>query len=126
MAARRNSRTSWLLFLAAVIATGILSRVTRTGLPLIDKYLGDALYAVMVYAIFRLTARAAVSAACAAVTMTAIECFQLTGIPAQMLASGHRIVRLGAHLLGVQFSVLDLLAYAVGIACIYLADASQA
>ncbi len=54
--------------------------------------------------------------------MTAIELFQLTMIPAHMLESEHWITRICARLMGVQFSFLDLLAYGVGIGCIYFVD----
>ena len=86
-----------------------------------DKYLGDALYAAMVYVLFRLAGVARV-ALWAAVTMTGIELFQLTGVPAGMLRSGHLVVRACGRLLGTEFSVFDLLAYAVGIGCIAAAD----
>jgi hypothetical protein len=108
-----------------IIAMGILSRAVHTGLSVFDKYLGDALYAAMVYGILRLSLRAAVSAVCAMVAMTAIELFQLTMIPAHMLASKHLMTRICARLMGVQFSSLDLLAYGVGIGCIYLVDSTQ-
>ena len=45
-----------------IITVGILSRVAHTGLVVVDKYLGDALYAAMVYTILRLFWRAAASA----------------------------------------------------------------
>ncbi len=54
--------------------------------------------------------------------MTAIELFQLTMIPAHMLESERWITRICARLMGVQFSFLDLLAYGVGIGCIYFVD----
>ena len=95
----------------------------------LDKYLGDALYAAMVYTILRLFWRAAASARLAAsamAVMTAIELFQLTMIPAHLLANEHVMVRICARLMGTEFSFLDLLTYAVGIACIYLADSSNA
>ncbi len=98
-----------------IIAAGLLSRLVRTGFRLFDKYLGDALYAAMVYVLFRLTGRITRVAMWAAVTMTAIEFFQLTGIPAGMLRSGHMVVRVCARLIGTEFSLRDLLAYAVGI-----------
>ena len=120
-----RSRTSWMFFIVGIIAMGILSRVVHTGLAVFDKYLGDALYATMVYGILRLLTRAAVSAVCAMVAMTAVELFQLTMIPAHMLASQHWITRMCARLMGVQFSSLDLLAYGVGIGWIYLVDSSQ-
>ena len=108
--------------IVGIIAIGILSRVVHTGLAIFDKYLGDALYAMMVYAILRLLARPAASAACAMVVMTAIELFQLTMIPAHLLASEHLMTRICARLIGVEFSFLDLLAYGVGILCLYLLD----
>jgi len=112
----------WWALLAVIIAAGILSRVYHTGFFLIDKYLGDALYAAMVYVLFRLTSCVTRVALWSAVTMTTLELFQLTLIPAAMLHSASLPVRLCARLLGTQFSVFDLLAYAVGIACLAALD----
>src|SRR5436309_12918389 len=125
MDVRLRSRQSWVFCIVGIIAMGILSRVVRTGLTIFDKYLGDALYAMMVYGILRLFSRAAASAVCAMVVMTAIELFQLTMIPAHMLSSEHLMTRICARLMGVEFAFLDLLAYGVGIGCIYLVDSSQ-
>ena len=108
--------------LAGIVAAGLLSRVAHTGFRILDKYPGDSLYAAMVYVLFRLTGRIAHVAVCAAVAMAAIEFFQLTRVPADMLTSPHLVVRVCARLLGTEFSVLDLLAYAVGIACIAAID----
>jgi hypothetical protein len=124
-----KSRASWVLCLVGIITVGILSRVVHTGLVVVDKYLGDALYAAMVYTILRLFWRAAAPArvaVSATAVMTAIELFQLTMIPAHLLANEYVMVRIGARLMGTEFSFLDLLTYAVGIACIYLADSSNA
>jgi len=110
------------MLLAAIVVAGLLSRVAHTGLRVLDKYLGDALYAAMVYVLFRLTGRIAHVALWAGIAMTAIELFQLTRIPADMLRSGYPAVRVGARLLGTEFSVLDLIAYAVGIGCIAAID----
>jgi hypothetical protein len=117
-----KSRMSWVFCLAVIIAAGILSRIVHTGFAIVDKYLGDALYAAMVYTILRLLRRKAAVALWAMAAMTAIELFQLTRIPAHMLASDQPAVQLCARLIGTEFSLLDLLAYAVGIACIHLAD----
>ena len=125
MFVRLNSRLSWVFCIVGIIAMGILSRVVHTGLVVFDKYLGDALYAAMVYGILRLLSRPAASTVCAMVVMTAIELFQLTMIPAHMLSSGHWMTRICARLMGVEFSFLDLLAYGVGIGCIYFVDSSQ-
>jgi hypothetical protein len=122
MARVEGGRGVWWCLLAAIVSAGLLSRVTHTGFRLFDKYLGDALYAAMVYVLFRLTGRIARVTVWTAVTMTAIEFFQLTQIPAGMLRSRHLVIRACARLLGTEFSVLDLLAYAVGLACIVVID----
>ena len=97
----------------------------HTGVRLLDKYLGDALYAAMVYILLRLTGRIERVALWAAVTMGLIEVFQLTGVASAMLRSDTTPVRLIARLLGTHFSMLDLLAYAVGIGCIAVVDSRR-
>jgi hypothetical protein len=121
----KGRRAFWWGLLAAIIPAGILSRAVHTGFQLFDKYLGDAAYAAMAYVLFRLTGRIARVPAWTAVTMTAIELFQLTRIPAGMLHSGNPAVRVGARLLGTEFSVLDLMAYAVGIGCLAVIDHAE-
>ncbi|HEX3742670.1 MAG TPA: DUF2809 domain-containing protein [Bryobacteraceae bacterium] len=106
MARVEGGRGVWWCLLAAIVSAGLVSRVTHTGFRLFDKYLGDALYAAMVYVLFRLTGRIARVTVWAAVTMTAIEFFQLTQIPAGMLRSRHLVIRACARLLGTEFSVL--------------------
>jgi hypothetical protein len=123
-----RSRVSWVFCLAGIIVIGVLSRIVHSGFLIIDKYLGDAFYAAMVYVILRLLWRTTAVAVgmSAMITMTFVELFQLTMIPAHMLASDHLISRICARLMGTEFSFLDLLAYGVGIACICLADSSFA
>ena len=124
-----RSRASWIFCLVGIITLGILSRVVHTGVVAFDKYLGDALYAAMVYAILRLLWRglaAARLAVSAMAVMTFIELFQLTMIPARLLTNEHLVVRICGRLIGTEFSFRDLLAYSVGIACIYLVDFSNA
>jgi hypothetical protein len=115
-------RSLWWILLLTVIGAGILSRLTRTGSIWIDKYLGDALYAVMVYIILRLTGRIQRVTVWTAIVMAAIELFQLTRIPAALLGHPNKLVSVCGRLLGTEFSFLDLLAYAVGIAAIAFAD----
>ena len=105
---------------ALIVAAGILSRLIALGHPFWDKYLGDALYAAMVYTLLRFATTANRAATFSALLLTAIETFQLTGLPAQLLQSAHLSVRLIARLIGTQFSVLDLLAYAIGLITIHL------
>ena len=75
---------------------GLLSRSVHTGWILFDKYLGDALYAVMVYLVLGLTRRmpAGRTALFAMGVMTAIEVFQLTLIPARLLRIEYLLVRM--------------------------------
>ena len=119
-----QSNKQWWTFLAATIAVGIASRMTHTGWVLADKYLGDALYAAMVYALIRLASRAPrwQVAAAAMTLMTAIECFQLTLLPAQLAASRSLPLHILGRLLGTQFSWNDLAAYAIGILAVFCID----
>jgi len=119
-------RPKWGLVLIAIIAAGIGSRMLHSGWLLLDKYLGDALYAAMIYAFLSLVwnvdqTRRAISAM---ILVSALEFFQLTGIPAEMFEHGNALVRLLARLLGTQFSFVDLAAYAAGIAVTALIDRS--
>jgi hypothetical protein len=109
-----------------IVAAGLASRTIHTGFPIFDKYPGDALYAAMVYAILRLFIRTRPVALHAMAIMTAIELFQLTMIPAQMVQSPHAFTRICGRLLGAEFSFLDLLAYAIGIGIIRRFDSSRA
>ncbi len=110
--------------LAVIIGLGLLSRAVHTGWIVIDKYAGDALYAAMVYTLITFFASLPPwrKAVLAMAIMTALELFQLTLIPAHMLHSPHFAVRIAARLLGTEFSFLDLLAYAVGISGLFLAE----
>ena len=112
-----ESKRAWWIFLGAVVAAGIGSRMVHSGWVLVDKYLGDALYAVMFYVLIRLATRAPAwrVAVAAMAVMTAIEFFQLTMIPARMAASDSFVFHVTGRLLGTEFSLKDLAAYAVGI-----------
>ena len=105
------------VLLVCIVALGIASRVVHTGWIVFDKYLGDALYAAMVYTGIGLFTPVSPrrKAAIAMSIMTVIEIFQLTTIPAQLALSTNVAVRIVAKMLGTQFSFLDLIAYAVGI-----------
>jgi hypothetical protein len=107
-----RGRAQWIATVVVVIALGLASRRWPQGWRLWDKYLGDALYAVMIYAMVRLVVNwpARQLAMASMVVMTAIEAFQLTGVPARL--------GLWGRLLGTTFAWADLAAYAVGILCI--------
>jgi hypothetical protein len=122
---RQTPPRVWVFATLCIITVGIISRLVQTGFVLFDKYLGDALYAMMVYALLRLRTGPRSAALGASLLMTALECFQLTSIPAQMLGSAQLPIRLCARLLGTHFAWPDLLAYAIGISGIHYVDSRQ-
>lgn len=111
-----TNRTLTLLILATILL-GIGSRLVTTGFVLFDKYLGDALYAILVYLLLSLVPWRALwgKALAAMLLMVAIECFQLTQIPYQLSLRAHWLPKLIAIVLGTHFSPYDLWAYGVGI-----------
>jgi hypothetical protein len=112
-------------YLALVIIVGIGSRLFHTGFFLFDKYLGDALYAVMVYLLVSILwgeGSPPKKAILTVALMSGIEAFQLTLIPLQFRLSDHTILKVISILLGTTFSWLDLIAYLAGISAIYIVD----
>lgn len=120
-----------LRLLAAIVAAGLLSRMLPTGWQAIDKDLGDALYAAMLYLLLEIVFprwTAARVLGWAAAIMLGLELFQLTGIPAALYGNPEHplAVRILARLLGTSFRFGDLLSYAVGLLTIhFLRNRSQ-
>jgi hypothetical protein len=115
----------YIIIALAVVIAGILSRLFRSNVVLLDKYLGDALYAALLYLLLSLvwpSGSAIRKAIVALILMVCIETFQLTLIPLRLSQSQNTILKILAVVLGTQFSWLDLIAYLVGIAGIYLID----
>jgi hypothetical protein len=75
-----------LLLLLAIISLGVLSRASTTGLPILDNYLDDGLYAAMCFVLWTivLKGRETLSAALAMVMVGSMEVFQLSNIPLKM------------------------------------------
>ena len=124
-----NTRRPYIFAALLAIAAGVLSRVARTGVVLLDKYAGDALYAALLYLLLRAgwpRWRARHAALISLILMAGIESFQLTGIPAAMARSGSVLLKIGAIVLGTGFAWRDLLAYAVGIGAVWLCEAALA
>ncbi len=118
------TRTRALALLVATLAVGVGSRAVRLDCRLWDKWLGDALYAVAVYLALALVAPRVRPAGRAAATLgicSALELFQLTGIP-DGLADRQRWV---GWVLGTEFGWADLACYTVGVAAIVLVTARR-
>ena len=80
----------------------------------VSDFVGDALYAVLVYLVVSIVVvrRPARQVAVVAILLcVAVEVFQLTGVPSS-LAEHFAPVR---YLLGTTFNALDLVAYVVGV-----------
>lgn len=113
-----SARWIYLLLGVLVFALGIVSRVFPMGSIYWDKYLGDALYAVMFYLTLAiLWPRGEILHRCIATAtfVICIECFQLTGIPLQMRQSDNVVSKLISIVLGTKFGWGDMFAYFVGI-----------
>lgn len=116
----RGRTGAYLVAALATVALGLLSRSVRTGCWLLDKSLGDALYAALIYfglsALFpRWSPRA--RALWAALFCSAIEAFKLTGLPQAWVSS-----RLSRLVFGTTPSLHNLLCYLAGIAAASLLD----
>ncbi|WP_104162322.1 DUF2809 domain-containing protein [Cryobacterium sp. N22] len=108
----RNRRLNLAGIGALIVATGLLVHFLTQGI--VSDFVGDALYAVLVYLVVsivlvRLPGRQV--AVLAILLCVAVEVFQLTGVPSS-LAEHFAPVR---YLLGTTFNALDLVAYAVGV-----------
>ncbi len=104
---------------------GIFSRVFQTQNIFFDKYLGDMLYAVLVYLLISLVwagAAPLTKLLFAMLIMILIEAFQLTGIPLSFRRSESLALQILAIALGTGFSFWDIIAYLAGIVLVYLVD----
>ena len=114
------SRIAVLRALVGTVALGFLSRRVPLGISWWDKSLGDVLYAVAVYLVlagsFRVWSPRRLGSA-TLLLCSAIELFQLTGIPA---AHSHSVVV--RWLIGTQFSSHDLACYLAGTLAIAVVD----
>lgn len=115
----KSARRHTLIYLCLiVIALGVISRILRFENAFFDKYLGDALYAILFYLLISMLVselRAIKKATIVFILMVAFELFQLTQIPMALSQNDNVLARIAAMLLGTVFSWLDIVAYLVGI-----------
>jgi len=108
------------ILLAIVAAIGFYSRTHPVGVWLWDKSMGDLCYAAGAFLVIGLIApglRPGVIAAATLAYCLAIECFKVTGLPAQWNASP--LLRV---IFGTTFSAHNLICYAVAIAALFAAE----
>lgn len=118
-----GARIKYLIIVFAVIALGLLVRLKQNWFPdVVNLYLGDALYAVMMYCIYSfifIGQPAKYPAYFALVTCYCIEFLQLYSA-GWMVAL--RATLPGKLILGSGFLWSDLLAYFIGVAAAYTID----
>ncbi|MBM7844917.1 MULTISPECIES: DUF2809 domain-containing protein [Herpetosiphon] len=110
--------TRRIIVLGAIILSGIGSRLVSSGFVLFDNYLGDALYAAMLFMLLLVLAPRLTLAKAALISfgvVVLIELFQLTNIPLAMRSHENSLLRLIAIVLGTTFNGWDLVSYAIGI-----------
>ena len=120
-----STRWAYTLALIIVAAVGIASRVVYFGNLLLDKYLGDAIYAIFFYLALGTVWNKMTPGRKATLTLVfvlAVELFQLTLIPLQFSLSDSLLLKFASIILGTHFAWWDIVAYLVGIAGVYLAD----
>lgn len=119
----KRLRITYLIIIPVIIATGLLVRIKQVWFPaVVNLYLGDALYAVMVFYIYSFVLpfkSGIIRAGYALITCYCIEFLQLSSAPCIVAA---RATLPGRLVLGQGFLWSDLLAYSMGIAAAYVAD----
>ena len=109
------ARTTRLVGMLAIVVTlGLGSRAIRVGWGLWDKSLGDVCYAAALFLVVSLAAprlRIAMAAGFAIAFCIGIECFKLTGLPAQW--DRNPLLRV---IFGSTFSWQNIVCYCLGIA----------
>lgn len=114
-----------IVVLGLIVLGGSGSRLMTTGSMVVDHYLGDALYAAMVFVLLLLFAPMrprSTTALLAFMIVVLIEAFQLTGIPLQLRSADHGLLRLLAVVLGTTFNGWDIVSYGVGILVVFVVD----
>ena len=120
-----EKRRAYFAVFVSVVLLGILSRIFETGFIILDKYLGDALYAIMLYVLLGailVNMRPSYKFFLTSSLMIIIETFQLTTIPGDFSRSSNVVLNILSILLGTKFSWLDMFAYLVGLLIILLLD----
>jgi len=118
-----NERLTYAGLTVAIICAGLLCRWPGLGLPWsVAKYAGSALWGGMVYAGLRTINPRATVLGTMMVSGTIAICVEVFRLYHQPGLDAFRATLAGQLLLGRIFSLWNVLAYAVGIACVALAD----
>ncbi len=115
----RNKRIV-ILQIVLIIFVGLLSRIVQLNIIVWDKYLGDMLYVVMFYYIFKLFVDGHKQRLLLAILLMIIfELIQLTGFTAYLLNTESFALQLLASLIGTEFSFIDIGVYLIGLILVH-------
>jgi Protein of unknown function (DUF2809) len=122
-AQRLRSRWTYIALFALTVASGLASRRFGDLLPrFVTLYVGDALWAAMVFWIFGVLAPVARTRALFAATVTLASAVEISQLYHTPLLDAARHTRLGALALGQGFLWSDLACYVVGAAAAAIVD----
>jgi hypothetical protein len=122
-AQRLRSRWTYIALFALTVASGLASRRFGDLLPrFVTLYVGDALWAAMVFWIFCVLAPWARTLTVFVATVTVASAVEISQLYHTPLLDGVRQTRLGALALGQGFLWSDLACYVVGAAAAALVD----
>jgi len=122
-----HSQTIHILSILIVVASGAVSRTVQFNNIILDKYLGDALYAILFYLIFKLLLPKKTITQISLYSLLAvlsIELFQLTGIPLWLRQSDNKLAFYLSIALGTKYSFLDVIAYLIGLISVAFIDSA--
>jgi hypothetical protein len=110
-----------ILIIILVILFCLLSRIITLNNIIWDKHLGDLLYAVMFYFIFKLFIKSHKTRVIMTFSlMVLFEFVQLTGFPSYLKSTDSIILHIFAFLIGSKFSFIDIGIYSLGLILIHM------
>ncbi len=116
-----------IVIIIIIIVVGLISRVVEFNSIILDKYLGDLLYAVMFFYIFKLLLSISTLylALLTFILMMIFELIQLTGVTVFLREQEFIGFKLLAFLIGSEFSFVDILVYALGLVVVICIEKLQ-
>jgi hypothetical protein len=118
-----NGRLYYLIALPIVICIGLLSRRLHEYIPdIVDIFLGDSLWAIMIYLLARIIFANRSKRKAAYIGLLFCFAIELTQLYHADWIDSIRSTVLGGLILGYGFLWSDLFAYALGICIVYFID----
>jgi hypothetical protein len=118
-----RNRIIYFILLIIVIFLGLASRHDAKYLPQWNYlYVGDALWAMMVYVLFGLIFKNRAPLEVVFMALAFSYCIEISQLYHAVWIDSVRATWLGGHILGFGFSWSDMICYTVGIGLMYLSE----